>query len=64
MKIVEITEAIEIRRCKRALYFRRVVTFERGNVAVSGLVQAIRPNPGGKGVLATIKTTAMAVPSR
>jgi hypothetical protein len=60
MPIVEITDAIEIRRCKRALYFGRVVTVARDAAAVRGLVQAIRPNPRGKGVLATIKPTAMA----
>jgi len=60
MEIVELTEAIEIRRCKRALYFGRVVTVERDSAAVSGIVQAIRPNPRGRGVIATIMPTAMA----
>ncbi len=58
MQIVELTEAKEIRRCKRALYFGRTVTLARDSAAVSGLVQSIRPNPRGAGVLATIKPTA------
>lgn len=54
MKIVELTDAIEIRRCKRAMYCGRVVTFAHDDATVSGLVRAIRPNPRGDGVLATI----------
>jgi hypothetical protein len=55
MRTVEITEAIDVRRCKRALYFARPVTLERNGDVVSGLVQAIRQDPEhGERYVATI----------
>ncbi|MDR3464554.1 MAG: hypothetical protein P4M07_01285 [Xanthobacteraceae bacterium] len=45
MQTVEITDAIDVRRCKRALYFGRPVTLEREGAVVSGLVRAIRQDP-------------------
>ena len=54
MQVVEIIDAIEIRRCKRALYFGRDVALPHQGTSVSGRVLSIRPNPDGAGILATI----------
>jgi hypothetical protein len=54
MLVFEITDAIEIRRCKRALYFGREVALTHQGTIVSGRVLSIRPNPDGAGILASI----------
>ena len=64
MLVLEIIEEIEIRRCKRALYFGREVVLPHQGAMVSGKVLSIRPNPAGAGVLAAIVPLSAAAAAR
>jgi hypothetical protein len=55
MRTVEIVDAIDIRRCKRALYFGRVITLPRNGMEICGEVRSVAPSPSGNAYLVTIK---------
>jgi hypothetical protein len=64
MLVLAIIEEIEIRRCRRALYFGRDVALPHQGAMVSGKVLSIRANPDGAGVLAAIMPLSAAAAAR